>query len=269
MKEIIWSEDFLIEQIKKVPFLYNVLSKLAKNKMAESFIDPDMEADAVELIKFALPYTMTYVQRMYALYQAVKFIEQNNIEGDIVECGVWKGGSCMLVAKMLAQLGKTNRKIYMYDTFEGMVRPTDKDVEVRDSGVYAKDIYKSMKDKNEFYAGTKNWAESPLDEVKANMEKTGYPMQNIIFVQGKVEDTIPTNHPQKIALLRLDTDWFDSTWCEMNYLYPKLAEKGVLIIDDYGHWQGAKDAVDKYFQENNINLLLNKIDYSGRLAIKI
>ena len=81
----------------------------------------------------------------------------------------------------------------------------------------------------------------------------------INFVRGKVEDTIPKNMPEKIALLRLDTDWYESTYHELKYLFPLLSKNGVLIIDDYGHWKGAKKAVDQYFGENNIQIFLKKI----------
>jgi len=107
-----------------------------------------------------------------------------------------------------------------------------------------------------------------LDEVKKNVYGTGYPQDKIHFVKGKVEDTIPGTMPNQIALLRLDTDWYQSTMHELTHLFPLLQAKGVLIIDDYGHWQGAGKAVDEYFADKQISILLNRIDYSGRIAIK-
>ncbi len=89
------------------------------------------------------------------------------------------------------------------------------------------------------------------------------------MIKGKVEETIPHDIPEKISILRLDTDWYESTYHELVHLYPRLVKGGVLIIDDYGHWQGARKAVDQYFQENNIPVLLNWIDYTGRVAVKI
>lgn len=101
------------------------------------------------------------------------------------------------------------------------------------------------------------------------MRKTNFPEANLIYVKGKVEDTLPVNKPAgKIALLRLDTDWYESTKHELNILFPMLVQNGVLIIDDYGHWQGCRKAVDEYIQENKLPLLLNRIDYTGRIAIK-
>ena len=101
------------------------------------------------------------------------------------------------------------------------------------------------------------------------MASTGYPANQISYVRGPVEQTIPITVPESIALLRLDTDWHASTRHELDYLFPRLVKGGVLIIDDYGHWQGARKAVDDYIAANKLNLLLSRIDYTGRLAVKI
>ncbi len=112
------------------------------------------------------------------------------------------------------------------------------------------------------------WAYSALEEVKHNLLSTGYPAERISFIKGKVEETIPLNAPPQIALLRLDTDWYESTYHELVHLFPRLSSGGILIIDDYGHWKGARKAVDKYFSENKLDLLLHRIDYSGRICVK-
>jgi hypothetical protein len=111
------------------------------------------------------------------------------------------------------------------------------------------------------------WCYSPLEDVKENLYSTGYPKENLVFIKGKVEDTLSQNMPGKLALLRLDTDWYESTKIELELLYPLLVEKGVLIIDDFGHWDGAKKAVVEYFEKTNY-LFLHRIDYTGRLMIK-
>ncbi len=100
------------------------------------------------------------------------------------------------------------------------------------------------------------------------MLSTGYPKEKIHLIKGKVEDTIPENIPKEIALLRLDTDWYESTKHELIHLFPLLKPNGILIIDDYGHWEGARKAVDEYISDNNIHILLNRIDYSGRISVK-
>src|SRR5690606_24776929 len=102
----------------------------------------------------------------------------------------------------------------------------------------------------------------------SNMVSTGYPMERCHFVEGKVEDTIPATVPDRISLLRLDTDWYESTRHELEHLWPLLQPGGVLIIDDYGHFEGARKAVDEYFLDRSDAPLLNRIDYTGRIAIK-
>jgi len=201
--------------------------------------------------------TLVPVERSYTLYQAVKYIIKNNIEGDLVECGVWKGGSSMLMAYSLLEAGVSDRKIYLYDTFEGMTQPGEMD------GQEEKDQWESGKVSDTL----NNMCYSPIEEVKANMGKTGYPSDNIILVKGKVEETLPGKLPAAISLLRLDTDWYASTKHELIHLYPLLVKHGVLIVDDYGAWQGARKATDEYFSSKP-QPFLNRIDYTGRLVIK-
>jgi len=207
-------------------------------------------------------YTMTSLERMFSLYQSINYILDNNIEGDFVECGVWRGGSSMMMSLMLKSRNVSDRKIYLYDTFEGMSEPSELDKTAK--GVSATDLMKSEKIDDERSV----WCYSSLDNVKNNLYSTGYPMENLIFIQGKVEDTLTKNIPGKLALLRLDTDWYESTKIELEVLYPLLVEKGVLIIDDFGHWEGAKKAVLEYFKSSNNHPLLHRIDYTGRLMIK-
>jgi O-methyltransferase len=220
-------------------------------------------AEFLDIYQFCKPYTMTSVERMYALYKGVEYIVKNNIPGDFVECGVWKGGSSMLIAKTLQKFGVNDRKLWMYDTYEGMSEPTKDDAD--NTGLSAEEQLKKASKANQESV----WCYSSLDEVKANLTLTGYNMSLIHFVKGKVEDTIPDHIPLgDISLLRLDTDWYESTKHEMNHLFPKLVSQGVLIIDDYGHWVGAKKAVDEYLAQHHIPLLLQTIDYTGRMAVK-
>jgi len=217
----------------------------------------------VKIMNECKEFTMTSTERMFGLFTAVEYIIKNNIHGDIVECGVWRGGSSMIIAKTLMLHNQTNRKIYMYDTYEGMSEPTEHDVDF--TGRDANNTFNQIVDE----AGKPVWCYADLDDVTANMKRTNYPLENIIFVKGKVEETIPNTLPQAdIALLRLDTDWFESTYHEFIHLYPKLVDNGVLLIDDYGHWQGAREATDRYFLENGVNMLLSRIDYTARMGIK-
>ncbi len=244
--------------IKSLNILFNKFGyKLLKDNQKEEY------AEFYDLYLECKPYTMTSIERMYALYKGVEYVVKNNIEGDFVECGVWKGGSSMLIAKTLLKFGVNDRSIWMYDTYEGMSEPTENDKDIQ--GTKAEELLN--KESKEVSGSI--WCYSGLDEVKSNLSATKYPMDKINFIKGKVEDTIPHSIPDKvISLLRLDTDWYESTRHELIHLYPKLIHKGVIIIDDYGHWQGAKKAVDEYMKANNQCLLLQHIDYTGRIAVK-
>lgn len=218
--------------------------------------------DFREILVKCEPYNMSSIERMYALYQATKYTVKNNIPGDFVECGVWKGGSAMIIALTLLKMGETTRKIYLYDTFAGMAKPTEEDRGNNDDFPAIIEWEKRRKENHS------EWCYAPLEEVKRNMTLTGYPSKNLVFVKGKVEETIPKTKPTQISLLRLDTDWYESTKHELTHLFSLLSVGGVLIIDDYGWWAGAKKAVDEYFEKNNIPIFLSRIDDTCRLAIK-
>lgn len=224
---------------------------------------PDFEAEFVEILEKCKPYTMTSEERLYAVYQSVSYIINNEIEGDIVECGVWRGGSTMCGLYKLVSTGNAHRSIYLYDTYEGMAEPGKKD-----TGIFGESALDEFNRTKKGSIGS-DWCLADITDVTNNVKQTGYPLERILFVKGKVEDTIPQTIPDKIAILRLDTDWYESTYHELVHLYPRLVKGGVLIIDDYGHWKGAREAVDNYFKENNIQMLLNRIDYTGRIGVKM
>jgi hypothetical protein len=222
---------------------------------------PDFDEATVALCRYVRPFTMTGDERIFALRNSVQYVVRHDVPGAIVECGVWKGGSMMVVARTLIELG-ARRELHLFDTFEGMSKPTDVDKDLQ--GKAAGDLL-ATHDKGKDLI----WAYGPLEEVQRNLNDTGYDKDCIRFVKGKVEETIPGKAPERIALLRLDTDWYESTYHEMVHLYPRLSVGGVLIIDDYGHWKGAQKAVDQYFAERGLKLLLHRIDYTGRIAVKL
>lgn len=240
-------------------FGYDIVHHTTANK--PDGYPPDLTKEEQEICMAVAPFTMTSVERILALIHATRYVTENGIKGDIVECGVWRGGSMMVVAHVLQRLGDTTRKLYLYDTFEGMPAPSERDKEF--DGTPADQLLK---------ATTKNtgvWCYADKNDVITNLRSTGYPEDNILLVEGKVEDTIPQTLPDSICLLRLDTDWYESTKHELTHLYPQLVKHGVLIIDDYGHWQGAKEATDEYYSQSQIKPFLHRIDYTGRLLIKI
>ena len=223
----------------------------------------DFEPFHISIIEKVKPYTMTSNGRLFGLIEAVKYVIKHNIPGDFVECGVWKGGSMMAIAETLIQLGITDRQLYLYDTFEGMTAPTENDIDSLNRTA-------DRQLKENFYSKETNivWAYSGLDEVKNNMSVINYPTQNIHYVKGDILKTIPETISSTIALLRLDTDWYESTKHEMIHLFPLLQRNGVLIIDDYGFWRGSRKAIDEYVEENKVQILLNRMDETGRIALK-
>jgi hypothetical protein len=235
---------------------------LGLNALVSEEFPEDFNLSEIEIIKKTRKYTMTSPERIVSLIRAIDYIVTNDILGDIVECGVWKGGSMMAAAMTLKLMNSSDRGLHLFDTFDGMTEPGENDISYK--GNMAEDLLKnSMKDEN-----SPIWAYSTLDEVKSNLMSMGYDPQKIHFIKGKVEETIPDRAPEMISLLRLDTDWYESTLHELVHLYPKLSHGGVIIIDDYGHWQGARKATDSYLRDNNIKLFLNRIDYTGRIGVK-
>jgi O-methyltransferase len=220
----------------------------------------DMAADFLRLYERSAPFTMTSVERMYALYEACRYIARAAVDGDVVECGVWRGGSSMMAALSLTA-AEDQRRMWLYDTFEGMPPPSERDVDHTGATAAA-----TLRDADRVAGASNEWAWATIDDVQSNMATTGYPHERINYVPGKVEATIPAKAPERIALLRLDTDWYESTKHELEHLYPRLETGGVLIIDDYGHWEGARAAVDEYFADRAV--FLGRIDYTGRVLVK-
>ena len=222
----------------------------------------DIDSEDVETIEAVRNFTMTSPERVHALCAAVRYVVAAQVPGSIVECGVWRGGSMMAVAKTLLRKERDDRDLYLFDTFEGMTPPGERDIAL--DGRRARDLLRrSIRSKEDLL-----WCYSPLDDVRAAMNSTGYPSHRVHYVRGTVEETIPAAAPPSIAILRLDTDWYESTRHELLHLVPRLSLGGVLIVDDYGHWRGARSAVDEYIALNGSKLLLNRVDYSGRIAVK-
>jgi len=229
---------------------------------AASVFPPDFDPEAIEIIQAVQPYTLTSPERIFALIQAVRYIVQARIPGAMVECGVWRGGSMMAVAHTLKRLGQDQVNLYLFDTYAGMPKPAEVDVDC--TGQPALLQFAATQQGEDSSA----WCYAPLAEVRQNMASTGYDLNRVKFIKGKVEETIPDAAPAQISLLRLDTDWYASTKHELTHLFPRLSAGGVLIVDDYGYWRGSRKAVDEYLAAQGLHLLLHRIDATGRIAIK-
>lgn len=232
-----------------------------------SDIFPSFEPEFAEIWERIKPFTMTSVERAYALWSAVNTVLENNIQGSFVECGVWRGGSSMLIALTLLARKAGHREIFMFDTYEGMSEPGPFDKDLH--GSHATDLMGGEKGQ-EIAELVK--AAASYEDVRKAMESTGYDMRLVRMIKGDVTQTLPQTQTLRIALLRLDTDFYESTLAELQNLYPRLSRGGVMIIDDYGHWQGSQRAVDEYFADPSTDYakpMLWHIDYTGRGAVKV
>jgi hypothetical protein len=230
--------------------------------------DPDALTTSPEdraILERALPFTMTGPARLQALIDAVRHCVGRGVPGAFAECGVWRGGSVLAMILTLQELGAADREIWLYDTFEGMTAPTEHDVSPVDPP--AAETWAAA-------GGERAWPElfAPEvfneEDVRRTLVASGYPEALLHFVRGPVEQTLPAQRPDRLALLRLDTDWYESTRAEMEHLYPRLETGGVLIVDDYGHWEGARRAVEEHFAAHGRRPLLTRIDYTGRIGVK-
>lgn len=206
--------------------------------------------------------SMTSKERIHDLYYSLEYVINNNIEGDIIECGVWKGGNIVGILSYLKVHNIFDRTIWLYDTFNGLTKPTEKDfgIDIKMNHNQVMKYWESSK----INETTNNWCYSDLESVQKLIREVNYPENKIRYVVGDICETLkhPENVPDKISLLRLDTDWYESTKIEMEVLFPKLENKGVLIVDDYNYWSGSKTAVDEYYKSKGITPSIQKIDNS-------
>lgn len=197
-----------------------------------------------EFIDIVKPYTMTTEIRISSLYDSLEEIRYKKLDGDFVECGVWKAGNILGIINYL-DYHKMYYNVWLYDTFDGMINPGNWDFDLNNQS--GRDWV------GECYAD--------LEFVKNVLSTSEYPKNLINIVKGDVCRTLldDLNQPESISLLRLDTDWYESTKIELEVLYPKILKNGILIIDDYGHWKGCKKAVDEYFKDS---ILIEEVDYT-------
>jgi O-methyltransferase len=220
-----------------------------------------------KILRTARGFTMGTPELCYALYQAVGYISAKKIPGAIVESGVWRGGNIALCALALLEQADTSRDFFLFDTF---------DWSWPDLSQYDSTIQQSSAEKrNAALKQRRNAPQRKLDtqlvskdRVSEYLESTGYPSEKFHLVKGLVQDTIPDQAPAEIALLRLDTDLYESTYHELMHLYPRLVSGGILLIDDYPTEHGCVKAVEQYFSEVGSRPFLSRIHTQGRIGIK-
>lgn len=248
-------------------FVGKAASTLGLSISRSSTLSRRLPVEATEedqsIIDLVRPFSMTSSARLWSLLQAIDYVVEQPVPGDLVECGVWRGGSVMAMAHRLQAHGEYSRELWLYDTYEGMTDPSEFDIEAT-TGTTAKALLSSTP----IADGDNVWCIASLDDVTANIASTGYPLSHVHFVKGDVVSTLQQTIPDRIALLRLDTDWYASTKVSLEVLYPRMSPGAVCILDDYGHWMGARKAVDDYFEKQGFRPFMHPIDFSGRVFLK-
>lgn len=240
-----------------------VIAKAISRVTRDEYIPVEFTHEDIEILKHVRRHrlTMSSPERMYATLMAARYVCENEIPGDFVECGVWRGGNALLAADVFHRMDPT-RQVYLFDTFAGMTAPTENDVNNR-TGAPAMQQYQAT-----LRHDRSDWCFASLHDVLLNFEQRGLSCKPIV---GDVLQTLrcDENVPTRISVLRLDTDWYESTLLELQVLYPRLQRGGVLVLDDYGHWGGAKKALDEYFAAHAPRPLLACSDYTGRIGVKV
>ncbi len=242
------AQQALLEELALFPD--NEKAKEVLGKFNQAVINIPGEEEFTELLNIIRPYTMCGTERLYSLYKLSREVCEKDIPGNFVECGVARGGSSALIAFVIKKYSKRERKLFSFDTFEGMPDPGEKD---RHQGIPADDTG--------WGTGTCAATEESLKEIAM---KTGV-SDVIIPVKGLFQDTLPVkkNEIGQIAFLHMDGDWYESTRAILNNLYDSLAEGSSVQVDDYGHWEGCKKAVDEFENGRSLDIEKNIIDQTG------
>jgi len=267
-----------MKQLIKSMFHAAGLEITKKNKQNDNveFDFYDYKDDALQAYNMVKHNTMMAPINLVTLYEQAVYCEINNIEGDFVECGVWKGGAVGVMAIANKNYSQTERKLHLFDVFDDICEPNPKV-----DGKRAIDDVLKFSNKNESDITGKVEAIKGIYDIFGGhgtvticnellVNKIGYHSDNIIYHIGWFQDTIPAHaHDiEKIAILRLDGDWYDSIKIPLQYLYPKVVSGGIIIIDDYGYYEGCTKAVNEYLAENNIVTFLSYNHKGSRYFIK-
>jgi O-methyltransferase len=225
-----------------------------------------MEPEALTALDSVSGRTMADELQQYAAYSAGRHVATAGIPGAIVECGVWRGGCSMLMMRGLIDAGDTTRDVWLYDTFGGMTPPDERDSFLAD-GSAAQAMLAASPKLGATLVDWTVWCVADEGDVIAGISQTGYPQDLVRLVRGPVEETLLTHVPEQIAIARLDTDWYSSTEKELATLYDRISPGGVLILDDYDDWSGARQAVDDFFKARGESPFLVRAGF-GRIHIK-
>jgi O-methyltransferase len=235
--------------IRNVYEMFPNIDRLPSYRDPSAF--PDLRDDFFwKVVEKYKPYSLLGVARFWNIYESMQHIARAKIPGDVIECGVFLGGAIAAAIDMASALGVTQKTFWLSDTFEGFTKPAS---EKKISG----EIVSFGRHPN-----FRHIVEKTLSLADRGQNK-------IELLPGAVEDTLPNWSGGPLALVRLDTDYYESTRVELEALYPKLSNGGVLIVDDYGEFDGVRRAVDEYFTVPGRVCAFSRVDYSCRTGVKL
>jgi len=224
---------------------------IPKNEVIEQILKKPIDEKRIEGLDWPeSAHTMIGMKRLNNLHGSLDYVRENNIEGDIIETGVWRGGASIFIA-YYCKFYNLNKNIFVADSFEGLPKPNA-------------ELY--PEDKNDIHF-TIDFLKVSLNEVKDNFKKYGVLNDNVIFLKGWFKNTLKTDKIERLALLRFDGDMYESTMDVFNSLYLKLNKNAIVIIDDYC-LPNCKKAIHDFRDKNNLNDEIKVIDNCGIFWIK-
>ena len=244
MGEAVYSRAEVLHRVQQPRFIFSHVANVLRETLA--WVSP-LEFDAT--FRRVRSMTMVSHRRLRSLQEAVRYVVAKNIPGDIVECGVARGGSAAVMALTLQQLG-ARRRLWLFDTFSGLPQPNSADPDYEIARNYAG------------HYGTS------IDTIRASFERLGISTTEIEFVPGLFQHTLSGSNVSQIALLHVDGDWYESVRTTLESFYDRVSSGAVIQFDDYGYWLGAQKAVDEFINKRGIKAELNYIDFAGRRMIK-
>lgn len=256
--------------------LVRLRSPLESNLCLDERLGFEFEDEATACISIIQHNTMLSKRRLVTLYQQVAYCERYAIPGAFVECGVWKGGAAGMMALANQQTGKVRRHLHLFDAFQEICEPDDSvdgERALREVRQFTgrtghdKGVLQPLTGIYDFLGGP-----GTLAENRQLLENTiGYPAEFLHYHVGWFQETLPADHETigPIAILRLDGDWYASTKVCLEYLFDKVVKGGIVIIDDYGTYEGCRRAVDEFIKLKQIQAYLAPIDSDCRFFVKL
>jgi hypothetical protein len=268
LRKIIRNNSFAESLLKKI--LNYLRAKKAREYLKEANAYPADLEKIIRDYKYSIKKDHRGIRQVLNLESAVRFIEDNKIEGCFVETGTFTGGASAYALLALQRISKnTHRDYWGFDSFEGMPVPSAEDGDESFVWLYGR----KMSEIDKIAVGQLIGHEMNKADFKECYDYlcgTGYPKEKINLIKGWFQKTIPEKKTEigPIAVLRLDGDFYDSTLVVLNELFPQVSQNGVIIIDDYGSFSGCKKAVDSFLKENNIRCKPIYIENGIRMLIK-